>query len=63
MFKSLASIASAQASVIPISKLSVASFVGNSEISSWKTEELDKYAEYAGKKDLSQSDLYGHIEK
>ena len=51
MFKSLASIASAQASVIPISKLSVASFVGNSEISSWKTEELDKYAEYAGKKD------------
>ena len=46
-----------------ISKSSVASSVGNSEISSKKTEELDEYAKYVGKKDLSQIDLYGAIEK
>ena len=61
MFKSLVNIVSASA--IPISKSSVASSVGNSEISSKKTEELDEYAEYVRKKDLSQSDLYGPIEK
>lgn len=61
MFKSIASIASASA--IPISKSSVASSLGDSKISSDKTKELDEYAKYVGKKDLSQSDLYGPIDK
>ena len=61
MFKSLASISSSSA--IPISKSSVASSLGNPKISSEKTEELDEYTKYVGKKDLSQSDLYGPIDK
>ena len=61
MFKSVASIASA--SSIPISKSSIASSLGNSKISSNLTEELDEYAKYVGKEDLSQSDLYGPIDE